>query len=36
MLSTKQDILFAIRQIFEELNIELAAPTEEEWLHSKK
>ncbi|MGY3187424.1 mechanosensitive ion channel family protein [Lysinibacillus sp. TE18511] len=36
MLSTKQDILFAIRQIFEELNIELAAPTEDEWLHSKK
>ncbi|KOS61877.1 mechanosensitive ion channel [Lysinibacillus agricola] len=36
MLNVRQDILFAIRQIFEELNIELANAAEDEWLRSKK
>ncbi len=36
MLNVRQDILFVIRQIFEELNIVQSSPTEDEWLRNKK
>lgn len=36
MLNVRQDILFAIRQIFQELNIIVANPAEEEWVSDKK
>jgi len=36
MLNVRQDILFAIRQIFQDLNIILANPVEDEWLRNKK
>ncbi|MGE7912219.1 mechanosensitive ion channel family protein [Lysinibacillus xylanilyticus] len=36
MLNVRQDILFAIRQIFQEQNIILANPNEDEWLRNKK
>ena len=35
MLNVRQDILFAIRQIFQELTIILANPAEDEWLRYK-
>ncbi|UPW81908.1 mechanosensitive ion channel family protein [Lysinibacillus sp. Ag94] len=36
MLNVRQDILFAIRQIFQELTIILANPAEDEWFRNKK
>ncbi len=36
MLDVRQDILFAIRQIVEELQIVLINPTDEEWFGTKK
>lgn len=36
MLDVRQDILFAIRQIIEELQIVLVNPTEDEWFDTKK